>query len=268
MINGIGAIMSITLKGIFRDRVFHGIMALAILFLGIPAAASLSMRQVTELSITLSLSLISFILLLLAVFLASTSIWRDMERRYTFSVLSLPLSRPSYLLGRFCGISLFMLLTATVLGCGAAAAIKVSSGIYPSEKPFDWGLIVLSIGFDACKYILLAAVGLLLSTFSTSFFLPVFGTISIFFAGSAIQQVYDYVNSPSVDKNLSPIVKQCANALYYILPNLDSFNLKVNAIYTIAVNWTGILTTFLYFIVYVGMVMSLASLVFSRREMK
>jgi len=92
-------IMQITLKGIFRDRVFQGIMALGVLFLFIPSAASLSMRQVTELSITLSLSLISFILLLLAVFLGATSIWKDMERRYTFSVLSLPLSRSSYLWG-------------------------------------------------------------------------------------------------------------------------------------------------------------------------
>ncbi|MDY0302111.1 MAG: ABC transporter permease, partial [Trichlorobacter sp.] len=58
-------IILITLKGIFRDRVFQGILVLGILFLFIPSAASLSMRQVTELSITLSLSLISFILLLL-----------------------------------------------------------------------------------------------------------------------------------------------------------------------------------------------------------
>ncbi|HCB31456.1 MAG TPA: hypothetical protein DEP50_12775, partial [Acinetobacter lwoffii] len=74
------SILQITLKGIFRDRIFQGIMALAVLFLLIPFAASLSMRQTTELSITLSLSLISFIMLLLAVFLGATSIWKDIER--------------------------------------------------------------------------------------------------------------------------------------------------------------------------------------------
>lgn len=62
-------IVKITLKGIFRDRVFQGIMVTACAFLLIPGIASLSMRQVTELSLTLSLSLISFIMLLLSVFL-------------------------------------------------------------------------------------------------------------------------------------------------------------------------------------------------------
>ncbi len=54
-------VIHITLKGIFRDRVFHGILVTAVLFLIIPSIATLSMRQVTELSLTLSLSLISFI---------------------------------------------------------------------------------------------------------------------------------------------------------------------------------------------------------------
>ena len=82
-------VVRITLKGIFRDRVFHGILMAALILPLVPSISQLSMRQVTELSITLSLSLISFILLLLAVFLGGTSLWKDMERRYTFSVLSL-----------------------------------------------------------------------------------------------------------------------------------------------------------------------------------
>jgi len=133
-------IISITLKGIFRDRIFQGIMALAVLFLFVPSAASLSMRQVTELSITLSLSLISFIMLLLAVFLGATSIWKDIERRYTYSVLSLPLSRTTYLVGRFFGIALFLLLTAVFLGAVSMLVIKVSSTIYPPSRPLYCGV--------------------------------------------------------------------------------------------------------------------------------
>jgi len=189
-------IMQITLKGIFRDRVFQGIMALGVLFLFIPSAASLSMRQVTELSITLSLSLISFILLLLAVFLGATSIWKDMERRYTFSVLSLPLSRSSYLLGRFCGLALFLILTSTVLGAVAGMVIKVVSVNYPPDRPIVWSWLALAVLFATLKYILLVGVAILLSTVSTSFFLPIFGTICAFLASGITQQVYEFVNSP------------------------------------------------------------------------
>ncbi len=261
-------IIQITLKGIFRDRVFQGIMALAVLFLFIPSVASLSMRQVTELSITLSLSLISFILLLLAVFLGATSLWKDMERRYTFSVLSLPISRSSYLMGRFLGLTLFLILTSAVLGTVACLVIKIASGIYPSERPIVWAYLVLAIVFATIKYILLVAVALLLSTVSTSLFLPIFGTISTFLASGVTQQVYEYTHSQEATHAVSPFSKYIASLVYYLLPNLAGFDLNVNAIYSIAPNLPGLGLTIAYFIVYTVILMGLASLLFGLREMK
>ena len=261
-------IMHITLKGIFRDRVFQGIMALAVLFLFIPSAASLSMRQVTELSITLSLSLISFILLLLAVFLGATSVWKDMERRYTFSVLSLPISRTSYLLGRFLGLALFLILTSVILGTVAGLVIKVASGIYPSSRPIVWGYLLLAVLFATLKYILLVAVAMLLSTVSTSFFLPIFGTICAFLASGATQQVYEFVQSPASAQVISPFLKSVATVVYYIIPNLAGFDLKVNAIYSLAPNIHGLSMTVAYFVAYTAILLGGAALLFGRREMK
>ena len=261
-------IMKITLQGIFRDRVFQGIMALAVLFLFIPSAASLSMRQVTELSITLSLSLISFILLLLAVFLGATSLWKDMERRYTFGVLSLPISRSSYLMGRFLGLALFLVLTSLVLGIAALLAVKTSSTIYPADREVVWGWLALAMLFTTLKYILLIAVAMLLSTVSTSFFLPVFGTICVFFASGITQQVYEYVHSPAAAKTVAPVLKPVVSAVYHLLPNFAGFDLKVNAIYSIAPNLQGLGLTAGYFCAYTAMLLGAAAFLFNRREMK
>lgn len=261
------SIIVLTLKGIFRDRVFHGIMVTACAFLLIPVIASLSLRQITELSLTLSLSLISFILLLLAVFLGGTSLWKDIERRYTFSVLGLPLSRQRYLLGRFGGTALFVLLTAAVLGVAAFVVVLYSNTLYPSERPIIWSTMALCIFFDALKYILLIAVAFLFSTVSTSFFLPVFGTIATFLTGGVTQQVYEYINSPAA-KKLSPVVKQIAAGLYYLLPNFSAFDLKVNTIYGLPVPVDGLLLTVAYFVVYVGALLSISAAIFLRREMR
>jgi Cu-processing system permease protein len=266
-LEGMTTIIRITLKGIFRDRVFQGIMVTACAFLLIPVIATLSMRQVTELSLTLSLSLISFILLLLAVFLGGTSLWKDIERRYTFSVLSLPLSRQSYMIGRFGGTALFVVLAAAVLGIAAFAVVLYACTFYPPERPVVWSNMALCILFDALKYILLIAVAFLFSTVSTSFFLPVFGTIATFLAGGVTQQVYEYVNSPAA-RYLSPLVKQVATGLYYILPNFGAFDLKINAIYGLPLPFNGLFLTVIYFVVYVGLLLSMAAAVFARREMR
>lgn len=261
------AIFSITLKGIFRDRVFQGIMVAATLFFLIPTVASFSMRQVAELSLTMSLSMISLILLLLSVFLGGTSLWRDIERRYTFSVLGLPISRRRYLLGRFGGTALFVLLAATMLGIVACAIVGFTTSIYPPDKPIVWSTMVICILFDALKYILLIAVAFLFSTVSTSFFLPVFGTIATFLAGGVTQQVYDYIHLPA-SQNLSPAVKQIAIGVYYLLPNFSAFDLKINSIYGLPVSLYGVFMTVSYFVVYVGLLLSLASAIISRREMR
>ena len=260
-------IVRVTLKGIFRDRVFHGILMVALILSLIPIISTLSMRQVTELSITLGLSLISFIMLLLAVFLGGTSIWKDMERRYTYSVLSLPLTRTSYLLGRFIGMALFLLLTALLMGCIALIVFWFVSGSYPPDRPIAWMNIVCAVLFDALKYILLVAIAVLFSTVSTSFFLPIFCTISTFLVGNASQQVYDYIHSPA-GQTLPVFTRRCATGLYYVLPNFSAFDLKVNAIYGVPLAVKGLALTLGYVIVYAAVVLSIAAALFSRREMK
>lgn len=259
--------IAVTLKGIFRDRVFHGILVAGLVFLAIPAVSTLSMRQVTELALTLSLSLVSFILLLLAIFLGGVSLWKDIERRYTHSVLSLPISRGGYLFGRFAGIALFLLGSAALLGLLAALVVLLIAAGYPPERPVVWGAVAAAIGFDALKCLLLVAFAVFFSALSTSFFLPVFGTIAVYLVGGASQQAYDYVQSPAGQQSLAPLVRQLASGLYYLLPNFAAFDLKVNAIYALDLDLAGLLLTACYFVVYTGILLCGAAAIFTRREL-
>jgi len=258
----------LTIKGVFRDKVFRGILVTAFAFLLIPPISTLSMRQVTALSLTLSLSLISFILLLLSIFLGGTSLWKDMERRYTFSVLGLPISRTSYLLGKFFGIAGFLSITAVLLGAVCCIVVWYISGAYPPpDRPLVWSNIVMAIIFDAMKYVLLISCAFLFSTVSTSFFLPIFGTISAFFIGSASQSVYDYINSPA-GQSFSPLFNKTVTVLYYIVPNFSAFDLQVNAIYGVNLSLPGLLLTCSYFIVYTSLLLVMSSIIFSNREIQ
>ena len=255
------------LKGVFRDRVFHGILMAAVIYLMIPSISTLSMRQVTELSMTLALSLLSFILLLLAVFLGGTTLWKDMERRYTYSVLGLPVSRQNYLLGKFASLVCFVFLTAAFLGLLTVLAVVFSALEFPPFRPVQWDALVIAILFDAFKYTLLIAVAFLLSTVSTSFFLPIFGSISAFLAGSASQQVFEYIQTQQ-GQQLPEIIRFFAKAMYYLLPNFSAFDFKLNAIYAIPLDWGSVGLSALYFVVYVSLTIGLAIVLFERRELQ
>jgi ABC-type transport system involved in multi-copper enzyme maturation permease subunit len=251
---------------VFRDKIFRGILMTALLYLIIPFVSELSIRQVVELSLTLSLSLLSFILLLLSVFLGATSLWKDMDRRYTFSVLGMPITRTQYLLGKFIGLSLFVILTGLFLSVCCYFAVWQTNHAFPPDRPIIWVNVLTAVLFDILKYILLIACAFLFSTVSTSFFLPIFGTISVFFVGSASQEVYDYVHTSP--QSYSELFKNIVSVLYYVLPNFSAFNLKVNAIYGVALSSPGLLMTAGYFVIYSAIVMTFASIIFLRQDMQ
>lgn len=261
------AIWLTTLKGVLRDRVFWGILVVAALFLLIPAASTLSMRQVVELSLTLCLSLVSFVLFLLAVFLGAPLLWRDMERRYTFSLLGLPLARSAYLLGKFAAVATFLLFVVLVFAPILFAIVHYVAAISPPDRSIVWINVAWALGFMLLKYTLLVALGFLFASVSTSFFLPIFGTISIFFAASVSQEVYDYLQSPAAE-SLSPFIHKSATLFYYLIPNLSAFDLTSHAIYGLPLDLSSLGLTLLYWGVYTGIVLTLAVILFNRREMK
>lgn len=260
-------LIALNLKWIVRDRILQALLSVSIvLIMLVPVLSSFSMRQSQELAVTLSLSFISFVLLVFTLVLGSTMLWRDIERRYTYSVLSLPFDRSSYILAKFLAVVLFIFVSALFIGLCSVLAIKISALQDPSKLPLQWGRIAFSIFMDSLKYSLLTAIAILVSTFSTSFFMPFFCSIATFLTGSASQEVYEFITSPSGER-LGVVSRAAARIVYYIVPNFGAFNFKLQAIYPIPLDSTHIMYAIAYFIIYTTMALSLSIWCFSRREL-
>ena len=240
------------------------LVALGMILL-VPSLSTFSMQQVQELSITLSLSGISLVLLLTTLLLGSSSIFRDVERRYVASVLTLPMQRYSYLLAKFISIAFFLVVAGTLLALCACVVIKLASMQYPSEFAIPWMTILLAIAGDVFKYILLASLALLFSAISTSFFLPFFGTVALYFCGSASQEVFEFVTG-EFGKGMNPLSQTVIKAVYYVLPNFSAFDYKVHAIYALPVPYVPVLLTLLYAVLYTAIFFGLAIWAFNRRQ--
>ncbi|MCM2265245.1 MAG: ABC transporter permease [Desulfuromonadales bacterium] len=258
-------LIQVNLKTILRDRILHAILgAVVVGLLLVPAISSFSMRQVQELAISLALSGISFFLLVMAILLGSSSIWRDVEQRHTTSVLTLPLSRTTYVLAKFAAIAIFLLGTGILLGICSIPLISVAAASYPSDQPILWGNLVVALCGDIAKSMLIAAMALLLSSISTSFYLPFFGSVVLYLCGSASQEVYEYVTGEFV-RAMHPLVIVIIKSVYCLLPNLAAFNYKVQAVYALPIPFEQIAWSVGYGTLYVAMILVLAVLTFNRR---
>ena len=261
------SLISSHLRAVLRDKVLYAVFGVTIvLILSVPSLSSFSMRQVQELAITLSLSAISLMLLVVTLLLGASSIWRDIERRYTLSILSLPISRGTYILSKFISIAIFQLICLIVLGAGAALVIVFSAHVYPSEVSVPWGNIVIALYGDFLKYLLLASFSLVLSAVSTSFYLPFFSTLVLYLCGSASQEVYEYVTS-QLGQSLHPVSSMIVSSLYYILPNFSGFNFHVQAVYGLDIELSAVGFSFAYALIYICILLSVAVFAFNKREL-
>lgn len=258
-------LVRVSLLGLKRDKVLWSLflVALFLLFL-IPLVSLLSMRQVQELALSLSFSGISFFLLVITVFLGSTSIWRDIEKRYAVSVLTLPISRSCFVLARFVSLAVFISFALLVLGLLSGAGIVLAAWQYPSDRPVVWVNFVAALGMTGLKYLLLLAVTLLFSAVSSSFFLPVFGTLGIYLAGSASFEVVQFIVQNQ--ERYSEFFIALIGFLHHLLPNFSAFDFQVHAIYALPLPWEDIMVAILYGVAYTGVVLAAASWFFQRRE--
>jgi ABC-type transport system involved in multi-copper enzyme maturation permease subunit len=126
-----------------RARVLYGLFALAI---GTAAyslvVASLSLHQEARVVADIGASSISLYAVLVAIVLGSTSLYRELELKTVFPILSRPLRRHEYLLGKYFG----MLATLAVFVAIDAAAVMIVLALQTGQTPWKVAVTVLLLG--------------------------------------------------------------------------------------------------------------------------
>lgn len=268
MFNQIINLSMITFKGGVRTRVFISLVILSVIasLIVIPSFASFSMRQIREVATSLSLSMTSFVLLVLTLFLGVHLIYKDIEQRITHFTLSLPISRDTYLLGKFSGFSLIIFLSTIILAGFSTITLLIADRLYSADMPIDWIGYFIAMFMEFLKTLIIASFLMLFSSFSTNIFLPIFGSIGIYIIGNVSQSVYDYIQS-AYGERLPFITVLVSKIVYYIFPNLTLYDYKFYAVYNLKIEPDKVLIALLYGILYIVIPLSISILVFRKREM-
>ena len=263
----LAAFMAVAIKGGVRDRVLAAMVVVGlILLLTTPVVALFSMRQVLALATSYSLSIISLMGLLLTLFIAMGLLARDLEQRQVYTICSLPLSRTTYLLGKFFGFAILLFLAVAILGSFTAGALFVLERIHPPEKAFAWGAYFIGLWVQYWVLLIVGAITILFSTVATSHFLPLALSVGVYFGSYSSEAVRYFIRTAAGQKELGAAVKVFGNAVYWILPNFSAFDLKAQIVYGVALNGRELLLTQLYAVGYLGVILLLAALAFARRE--
>ncbi len=263
-----GAIVKVTFLGGVRDRTLFGIFILGLLLLlTIPVFSYFSMRQTTEVAAGYAISVISLIGLLLTVFMSGNLISRDIDRKGIHTVVTLPISRSQYMVGKFIGLSLLLLISLLILYLLAAIAVFLTSLHYPPSQPLQWQTYLLVILFEYVMLLVVSAISVLFNSFATSTFLPMALTLAAYCIGQSTALVKDYLEKAPEAQEISPVVAFVAKASYYLFPNLSAFDLKSAFVYSLPVQLLYLMTVLLYGLFYLGVVLFMATYFFGKRDL-
>ena len=94
-----------TFREAVRDKVLYGVLGFAVaLLLFTLALAELSLNQQRRVVLDIGLASISFFSVVIAVFLGSSLLYKEIERKTLYVILAKPIRRWEFLLGKYIGI--------------------------------------------------------------------------------------------------------------------------------------------------------------------
>lgn len=266
--NGILSLAVITFKEGIRNRALFGIFIMALLAFAITVVMTgLFMRDIVRIAASLSLTTISFSGLLMVIFIGTNLLSKDIDKRTIYMVLSRPVSRAEYVVGKFLGLCFLVAASIAFLGIISSIPVFITGLGYQNPLAiFNWNVYFLAVLFIALKLMLIASVIMFWSSVTSTSFLSLILTIAVYIIGSTNEVVKGFLDQKIEGMNITPLMTAVIKCVYYVFPNLSAFDLKLQAANGLSLAHGYVLWTSLYWMLYVAIMVSAAALVMERRE--
>ncbi|MCW5936242.1 MAG: ABC transporter permease [Fimbriimonadaceae bacterium] len=262
--NVILSIARTTLGEAIRRRVLLVILLIGVLFLVVaPGLEALSPRQESTVLRALTLGVIQLTSAVIAIVLTVYLIPNEIERRTIYTILSKPVQRWQFLVGKYLGaVGALGLMMALMTG----TMLLVFMLMKQNQLDQLGELARVPVLFFA-QMALLAAVAVFFSTFVSpivNFFL----SGGVYLLGSVFNSLFESFADPE-RSDINPLVRGIAGAIQFVIPNFQNFNVQnaaINqgtAIQSEAVYYAGLVG---YALAYIGVLLIAGILIFDRRE--
>lgn len=242
-----------------RDRVLYNLALFVLLLIaGAIFLGELSAGQEAKIIIDLGLSAMLLFGVFIAIFVGVGLVYKEIERRTLYAILSKPVGRGQFLLGKYLGLCATLLVNVAVMGVGVSLALAYLSRSWNPLITKIWPAILL-IYFELA---IITSVALLFSSFSSPA-LSALLTFFVFVIGHFSSDLKALANSSS-----SVAARLLFRALYYLFPNLSNYSEITTASHGLVPDSSSIGLAVVYAIVYSAVVLAAATLIFSRRNFK
>lgn len=258
MIRRLSAIAFNTFREAIRDKVLYNLVLFALLMVcTAPLFGQISIAIERVFLINLGLAAIMLFGSMIAVFIGIQLVSKEMEKKTLYTVLSRPVRRWEFIVGKFLGLSGTLLVNTAMMAAGFYAALW-----YVTQHPAraDWNILG-AIYFIGLELVLLTAITLLFSSFSTPVFSALFAA-AMFVTGSFANDLRGFSQMSSGS------IARLARIASYVVPNFQSLNIVTAVSHDVPISISLLVYYSLYVLLYCGVVLCAAIFIFDARDLK
>lgn len=239
-----------------RSKVLSSLIVLPFILLGLGSLlGEMSLHNELRVTTNLGLLLTKVFTVVIAIYVSLTLMNTEIERRTIYTLLSKPLYRWQFLLGKFAGVVAICATVVVVLGGISGTAILYRGGELGHTFFAAYFLVFL-------QAMIITSLATLFATFSTPLLSGLFA-FGMFLAGNIITRIDDAI---AHFREAAPLLVPLLEASAFSIPNFEALNLNYELLYSIPIPNNYLLSSLAYTFSYSGVVLTLAVWIFGRRD--
>jgi len=238
-----------------RDRVLFVVLLFALLqVLALRFLPEISATTEDKILLDWGLGAMGLLSALVAIFLGTGLINKEIEKRTVLVLIPKPLSRAELILGKHLGLSCVLALLLATMAAIYYFSLSWAKIAYPATA------IAIAIVYLLLELGLLVSAALLFGGFTNSI-LAILLTLGVYTAGHGSRSLVE-LGKLSENESIETIV----GSIYLVLPDLSRLNLRNGAVYGALPSLPELLANAAYGVAYTSLLLAIAIAIFARRQ--
>jgi len=252
----IATIAANTIREAVRSKLLYTLLFFAIALIGSGVfLSSLSYVESERILQDIGLGAIRLFSVAIAIFVGVGLIHKEVDRRTVYTILSKPLSRSEFLIGKYVGLVATIWLQMSIMVAAFVAISALTGAPLGAGHAAAFGLIAVELA-------LVVAVATFFSSFTTPMLASYF-SVGVWLVGHMTRNLRDLGANSDLEA-----VRKMTRLLHQYLPDLESFNLTIEAAHGLPVTAADIWLPVIYGAGYIVVILVLATAVFERRDFR
>jgi len=263
-------------KEVIRDKILYNLLIFTlVVIISSVLLGQLTIGQDQRVIKDIGLASMSLFGVLIATFVGTSLVHKEIRKKTIYNIISKPIHRYEFILGKYSGLLLTVFVNLVIMTVVLFAALILNRLLFPvlaearAVDPTSGFLAFWLSGSAALlkataliffELMLVTSIAILFSTISTPT-LSIFFTLAVYVIGHLTVDLKELGAASG-----SSLLKGLCVGVYYVLPNLENFNIRAQMVRSLSVSGRFIFYAIVYGIFYMAAVLLISILSMERKE--